>query len=194
MRPSKREALLRAALGVIEDQGVAAVTFESVSAKAGITKGGLLYHFPTKEQLIAALHEHVADRWHAAMRTVIGREPEEATPFERLRAYVTVSLQSPTRAEIQLMLEPSPFAAEPDPWQRVTDRWLAAPAELGTASTELLLARFAADGLWMSASFEPHAVDADARAKVAARMLALIHEAETREAAHSSCVERAAAT
>lgn len=46
MRPSKRDTILQAALSVVETDGVTAVTYESVAAASGLTKGGLLYHFP----------------------------------------------------------------------------------------------------------------------------------------------------
>ncbi len=42
---------------VLARGGASAVTLESVAAEAGLSKGGLLYHFPTKEALYAGLLE-----------------------------------------------------------------------------------------------------------------------------------------
>jgi AcrR family transcriptional regulator len=50
-----REAALAAADALLSEGGVAAFTLDAVAARAGISKGGLLYHFPTKEALLAAL-------------------------------------------------------------------------------------------------------------------------------------------
>lgn len=63
MRESKRTVILDAAVNVIESDGITAVTFDSVAAAAGITRGGIIYHFPSREELIAAIHEHMACRW-----------------------------------------------------------------------------------------------------------------------------------
>ena len=46
MRESKRTVILDAAVNVIESDGITAVTFDSVAAAAGITRGGIIYHFP----------------------------------------------------------------------------------------------------------------------------------------------------
>ena len=51
MRTSKRDRILDAAVNVINRDGVRAVTFESVAAEAKLTRGGLLYHFPSREAL-----------------------------------------------------------------------------------------------------------------------------------------------
>jgi AcrR family transcriptional regulator len=53
-RPSARDKILDATLELIGDIGVPAVTLEGVAARAGVSKGGLLYHFRFKEQLLAA--------------------------------------------------------------------------------------------------------------------------------------------
>ena len=59
MRTSKRDSILQAALHVVETDGVTAVTYESVAAASGLTKGGLLYHFPSKDHLAGAVCERL---------------------------------------------------------------------------------------------------------------------------------------
>src|SRR5687767_14471935 len=44
-----RERILEAAERVVGDVGAARMTLEGVAQAAGVSKGGLLYHFPTKE-------------------------------------------------------------------------------------------------------------------------------------------------
>jgi len=43
--------ILNSALIVIAEKGAAALTIEAVVQQSGVTKGGLQYHFPTKEAL-----------------------------------------------------------------------------------------------------------------------------------------------
>jgi AcrR family transcriptional regulator len=58
--PSFREVILDAAEAVVFEAGASHMTLDAVAAKAGVSKGGLLYHFPTKEALLKAmLHRHV---------------------------------------------------------------------------------------------------------------------------------------
>lgn len=56
-----RERVLDAASAQIVELGVAALTLEAVAARAGVSKGGLLYHFRSKQALVDGL----ADRLRA---------------------------------------------------------------------------------------------------------------------------------
>lgn len=55
MAPATRERILDALRTVLARGGASAVTLEAVAAEAGLSKGGLLYHFKNKEALYAAL-------------------------------------------------------------------------------------------------------------------------------------------
>jgi AcrR family transcriptional regulator len=48
----RREALVRAGYAEILEKGIQATTLDSVVARAGSSKGGALYYFPTKESLL----------------------------------------------------------------------------------------------------------------------------------------------
>ena len=52
---SSRERILAAAVQVALREGVSAMTLEAVAREAGVSKGGLLYHFASKDELIAAM-------------------------------------------------------------------------------------------------------------------------------------------
>jgi AcrR family transcriptional regulator len=56
-----RRRLLDAAAAVVRRDGARALTLDAVAAEAGVSKGGLLYHFATKE----ALETSIIDRLHA---------------------------------------------------------------------------------------------------------------------------------
>ncbi len=59
-RTSSRDRILDALQSLLIDQGLYAVTLESVAETAGVSKGGLLYHFPSKEALITGLARRLA--------------------------------------------------------------------------------------------------------------------------------------
>ncbi|MEU3275963.1 TetR/AcrR family transcriptional regulator [Streptomyces antibioticus] len=81
----RREELLRAAIGQIEARGVAAVRIADVAAVLGVSNALVLYHFSTKEQLVAAAFAHAAEDDLARLRKLLGRR---TTALRRLRSAV----------------------------------------------------------------------------------------------------------
>src|SRR3954463_2370414 len=60
MPPARtRDRLLDAAAAVVKRDGAQALTLDAVAAEAKVSKGGLLYHFKTKRDLVQAMIE----RW-----------------------------------------------------------------------------------------------------------------------------------
>ncbi|MGW0026274.1 TetR/AcrR family transcriptional regulator [Rhodococcus sp. NPDC003383] len=62
MASDTRDRILDALERTLLDVGVAQVTLEAVAAAAGVSKGGLLYHFPTKEAMLAAMVRRLGAR------------------------------------------------------------------------------------------------------------------------------------
>ena len=58
---SARERILEAAERIVTDIGAARLTLDGVAQAAGVSKGGLLYHFPSKESLLGALAQRYVD-------------------------------------------------------------------------------------------------------------------------------------
>ncbi|GGS60436.1 MULTISPECIES: TetR/AcrR family transcriptional regulator [Streptomyces] len=172
MRTSKRSQILEAATRVVQREGVKSVTFDSVAAEAGLTKGGLLYHFASRDDLVLAIHQHLADQWEADLVAAAGKPATEATRDERLAAYTQVAIQSATRAELLLMLEGSTDAAHSAVWEAVTERWAPPPASAGDdpATLDRFIVRLAADGLWLYDSLTSQQLTSEMRRAVAERI------------------------
>ncbi|MBL1103190.1 TetR family transcriptional regulator C-terminal domain-containing protein [Streptomyces sp. 5-8] len=81
----RREELLRAAIEQIEARGVAAVRIADVAAALGVSNALVLYHFSTKEKLVAAAFTYAAEGDLAHLRKLLGRR---TTALRRLRAAV----------------------------------------------------------------------------------------------------------
>ncbi|MFM1722311.1 TetR/AcrR family transcriptional regulator [Rhodococcus sp. PAM 2766] len=62
MASDTRDRILDALERLLLEQGLAQVTLEAVAAEAGVSKGGLLYHFPSKEALLAGMVRRLGDR------------------------------------------------------------------------------------------------------------------------------------
>jgi len=87
--------VLDAAESVIQRQGIASFTLEAVAAEAGVSKGGLLHHYPSKERLIESLVERSISQWSADCRMAIDDAPEG--PGRVARAMLNMCLDSPAK-------------------------------------------------------------------------------------------------
>lgn len=150
MRTSNRTKILDAIVTIAQRDGVTAVTFDAVAAETGLTRGGLLYHFPSREALILAAHTHLAAQWEAGMEKNVGGNADHAQPTERDAAYIRSCAQAARRVELLMMLE---SANEPEfdaLWRGVLDRWAPPVPDVNDpASLSRFIARLAADGLWV---------------------------------------------
>jgi len=63
----RRDELLDAAEELLCDQGSASLTLAAVADRAGVSKGGLLYHFATKEALIKGMVERLIEEFDELM-------------------------------------------------------------------------------------------------------------------------------
>lgn len=81
----RREELLRAAIEQIEARGVSAVRISDVASVLGVSNALVLYHFSTKEKLVAAAFAHAAEDDLTHLRKLLGRR---TTALRRLRAAV----------------------------------------------------------------------------------------------------------
>lgn len=63
-----RGRILAAAQELAREVGPGNLSLDAVAARAGVSKGGLLYHFPSKNRLMRALVEDFLGRFDAALR------------------------------------------------------------------------------------------------------------------------------
>jgi AcrR family transcriptional regulator len=71
-----RDSLLDAAETVVMRQGIANLALDAVAAEAGISKGGLLHHFPSKDRLVEAMVARSAESWRGCYMGAYERTPE----------------------------------------------------------------------------------------------------------------------
>jgi AcrR family transcriptional regulator len=168
-RPSKRTQLLDAAIAVIRRDGAASLTLDAVAAEAGVSKGGVLYHFASKRALIDGL----LDRWLDDFEGRLGGE-------DLLAAYVgacDLSAADPdqTASEFGLL---AGMIEEPQVLEVARERyaqWMARILADADDPIDAWLVRLAADGLWYSDLLgvaAPHGAD---RRRLIERLVALAH-------------------
>jgi AcrR family transcriptional regulator len=82
-QPALRDRMLDAAEVVVVRQGIANLTLDAVAAEAGLSKGGLLHHFPNKDRLIEAMVTRAAENQRAYYQNACERAPEGAGRMAR---------------------------------------------------------------------------------------------------------------
>lgn len=88
-----RDRLLDAAETVVAERGVSALSLDAVAGEAGVSKGGLLHHFRSKEALLAALVERMAGEMRATFDAAVEAEPPG--PGRHTRGVITWALHCP---------------------------------------------------------------------------------------------------
>lgn len=83
---STRDKIIDAAMSIVRDQGVTKLTLDEAAKCAGLSKGGVLYHFKTKDDLIRGIVETLVRRYDTLLRGYYDAEPDG--PYRWTRATV----------------------------------------------------------------------------------------------------------
>ncbi|KOX11293.1 TetR/AcrR family transcriptional regulator [Nocardiopsis sp. NRRL B-16309] len=154
MERSTRTRILDGALDLLRAEGGGSVTLDAAARQAGLTKPGLMYHFPTKEALKLGIVDHVAARWEEMLLDRLGGPLDAASPHRRTRAYVEVALTAPfDRADYAVCTDALYRDAFHQTWERRFGPWLLLPDDLPDQDrARLTAARLLADGYWTAAA------------------------------------------
>lgn len=145
-RSSKKHALLQAASRVVERQGPARLTLEAVALEAGVSKGGLLYHFPTRQALIEAMVEQTVQEFSADIQ---GR------PGSFLQAYVEATFDYQPELSVASVLAAALSHDPPllGPLRKGFESWRQQALLCGVPQARADMIRLAVDGLWFTELF-----------------------------------------
>ncbi|REE98948.1 TetR/AcrR family transcriptional regulator [Thermomonospora umbrina] len=172
----KREALLDAAESMLFEHGTQALTLSAVAERAGVSKGGLLYHFPTKEALIRAMVTRVIEEFDDRVASL-----DDGSPGGYTRAYLEATFEVLGGREAALTRRRwsaiTAAAADPEliaPLREAMARWHRIDPGREPDPVGAAVVRLAAEGLWEVISHAPDAFDAEQCAAVKRRLLDLI--------------------
>jgi AcrR family transcriptional regulator len=176
---SKRLHILQTASQLILEQGVGHLTLEAVAKAAGVSKGGLLYHFPDKKALIVGMLDQFIGDFEAEMTTEMERDPLGDQTGRWLRAYVRASFSPHLPHRTLLAAGLASLVAEPVLLERLQARyeiWVQRAIQDGIAPDSAALVMAATDGLWYSEMFGLAPLGEDLRNTMMARLFRLINE------------------
>lgn len=146
-----RQQLLDIAAELVGDGGLHTITLDAVARKAGVSKGGLLHHFPTKQALIQGVCDALLEQTDNALSALMAQDTNPVGRFSRaylelLTAYGEDDASRRAGALYAALL------GDPAIRQRLSDWFEAhlkqcAPTD---SSMSAWIVRLATDGLWLS--------------------------------------------
>lgn len=101
-----RDKLCETAIEIAAREGLSAMTLDNVARHAGVSKGGVTYHFPSKEKLVEAVVEHFGQRLERLVLERVANDPHPRhrwaramldCTFDETPAKVPVGTQSARR-------------------------------------------------------------------------------------------------
>lgn len=174
-----RDRILDAAEEVVLRDGVARLTLEAVAAAAGTSKGGLLYHFPTRDSLVRAM----VDRLGAAFERDLELcgQADAGGPGSFTRSYVRATFAPPSGGESERERRLGAaliagVASDPALLESLRSRFAAWQARVeadGLPVARATAVRLAADGLWLIELFGLAPLRDDLRRAVGAELESL---------------------
>ncbi|MFD1179113.1 TetR/AcrR family transcriptional regulator [Paenibacillus puldeungensis] len=153
-KDSKRDLILKAASMIVHEEGVERLTLEAVAKKAGISKGGLLYHFPNKEELISGMIEKLSRDYVTELGERVELDANHHGKWTR--AYVASSDQCvegvfdpSTALTAALFSNPQMLKSMQDEYAVIQEKL----ADDGIDPVRATIIRLAVDGLWFAEMF-----------------------------------------
>lgn len=163
-RPSSREKILAAAAELADIVGPGNISLDAVAQRAGVSKGGLLYNFPSKAKLMQALVEEYLKNFEQALAA---KSTDEGGPSTNsLAAYIELSAEEcrqhqPSAAGVLAALSEDPDFLNPvrDFKRNLLDRLKAENPD----TAKLLVAFLVIEGLRSMSLFDMDILHEDER-------------------------------
>jgi AcrR family transcriptional regulator len=131
---STRLQIVESALRCVVDLGYGCTTTTVIADKAGLSRGAMLHHFPSKIDIVRAAVEHLHAKRLKAFRKAIDKLPRDGTRvrraleayFEHVRhpmyvAFLELWVASRTDPELQGILKPAQDAFEREWYKTAVD-------------------------------------------------------------------------
>ncbi len=173
-RAGRREDLLDAAERILAEGGSAALTLDAVAQDASVSKGGLLYHFRTKQDLVRALIDRLVDDTDTQLAEW---DDGDVGGFTRgyIESAVAALIGPSSEGILRRWAVILAAGTEPGLQGRLDDaftKWIQPSPGQDHDLLRAQVARLAADGLWWNAQFVPAFRDEKTVRKIADAIIA----------------------
>ncbi|HBU83328.1 MULTISPECIES: TetR/AcrR family transcriptional regulator [Paenibacillus] len=174
---SKRKDLLAAASFIVDHNGMDKLTLEAVASQAGVSKGGLLHHFPNKDALIKAMIDEYTDAFIQSMKEKVDEDPVSRGKWHRAYLESTIlDINSSNKVisayKAALFTDPIMLSSFKDNLEKIYEEM----RRDGLDEVTAIIIRLAIDGLWYSELFNVGNLDANMKERISERMTELINK------------------
>ena len=174
-----RDRILDAAEDLVLREGSARLTLDAVAAEARVSKGGLLYHFPSKDDLIRAMVQRLVLLFDLTLTSIMAADANPIGRYSRgFIEQMRAAQSDPTLARADRVSAALVAASAADP--RLLDplrecyRTLQKNLENdGIDPVDATLVRLASDALWMGELFGIPGPDPALKARVLDRLMTM---------------------
>ena len=149
---TRKIAILDAASKIVAEKGTFYLTLDAVAKEAGISKGGLLYHYRSKEVLVEKMVEHLASNYKSKIECQAAEDLEENGKWTR--AYLDVTIKDSYKNMHAGLLAAK--AINPlllNPIHEAYSKWQNDIENDGIDPTMATIIRLATDGIWLADIF-----------------------------------------
>ncbi len=173
-----RRSVIAAAAEIVAGEGAARLTLDAVAERVGLSKGGILHHFATKDSLISAMIDEVVINFEMDLQRHL---QGESGPGSFARAFLRACLDPDGALTRTLRVSAGIVAAVAcdnrllSPLRRRYDVWRGRLENDGIDPAIAELVRSAADGLWLGNVLELGPTSASLRRRVFAKLIELTH-------------------
>lgn len=156
-----RENIVDAAMAVVREQGVARLTLDEAARVAGVSKGGVLYHFKSKDDLISAMVARLIEQCEALQHHHYAELPEGPNRWAKAAVLTAFDPCGPSRDPVggALLAAVTVNPALLRPLQDKALEWVGRVQGDSPRPALALLAALAMDGLWLHQMVGLHLLD-----------------------------------
>lgn len=152
---TKKEDILRNVAKIIHEEGIQKLTIDYVAHKSDITKGGVLYHFKSKGQLILKMNEMVIEQYEKSIQQ-FQDQLTGAYQFTRAYAYATLDmLNNPDDVLLPAVFISSQESGKSKQlWMQVSKKWDEQFQKDKGDAYKMTELRMICDGVWFSMMYQ----------------------------------------
>jgi AcrR family transcriptional regulator len=177
--PGARDRILDAAEQLVSAQGASNLTLDAVAQSAGVSKGGLLYHYPSKDALLVAMLERYCDQIDARCALARSGLVQDDGAGHLKSVVIGVLRSNAVRAEVGTALLAA-AANNPSLLDPVRQRYAETVARLAAhpcSFPRAAIVTLAVDGLMMGEVWRLTSFTPEQREQIVSELLRLVDEA-----------------
>lgn len=181
--PTVRDRLLDAAEAVVARDGVGSLTLDAVARQAEVSKGGLLYHFPSKSALIEAVVRRLGSRCEADQAMACTGNDDRPGAFARAYISARSTPPDPNKEPIHTALLAA-AGTDPqylDPFRERLRQWQTRLENDGIDPVVATIVRLVMDGLCFGALLRMPLPEESLRRQVLERLMEMTQSPQTTE-------------